>query len=84
LLEKGQLASVTIAPDSRAAGRLIRELRLRTETGATIVAIERAGVSTVNPDPDEELLASDKILLLGRTDQLEKARTALAQPKAAG
>jgi CPA2 family monovalent cation:H+ antiporter-2 len=78
LLEKAQLASVTIAPDSRAAGRLIRELRLRTETGATIVAIERAGVSTVNPDPDEELLASDKILLLGRSDQLAKARAALS------
>ena len=78
LLEKAQLAAVTIAPGSRAAGRLIRELRLRTETGATIVAIERAGVSTVNPDPDEELLASDKILLLGRSDQLAKARAALS------
>src|SRR4051812_2695815 len=78
LLEKAQLASVTIEAGSRAAGRLIRELALRTETGATIVAIERGGVSTVNPDPDEELLAGDKVLLLGRNEQLDKARTALA------
>jgi CPA2 family monovalent cation:H+ antiporter-2 len=77
LLEKGQLASVSITPESRGHGRLIRELQLRTETGASIVGIERAGVTTVNPEPDEELIAGDRVLLLGQPGQLEKARSFL-------
>ena len=73
------MASVSISPDSPAHGRLIRELQLRTETGASIVGIDRAGVTTVNPGPDEELMAGDQVLLLGQPSQLEKARSFLSQ-----
>jgi CPA2 family monovalent cation:H+ antiporter-2 len=83
LLEKGQLASVLITPESRAHRRLIRELQLRTQTGASIVGFERAGTTTVNPDPEEELLAGDKVLLLGQPGQLEKARRALTEVNSA-
>lgn len=51
-------------------GKLIRELQLRTLTGASIVALERAGETIVNPGPDEEIAAGDKLLLLGHPDQL--------------
>ena len=78
LLAKSELASVAIAPQSPACGRLIRELALRTETGASIVGIERGGVTTVNPGPDDELLEGDKILLLGQRNQLDKARSFFA------
>jgi CPA2 family monovalent cation:H+ antiporter-2 len=74
---------VTIPADSAANGRLIRELQLRTETGASIVGIERAGATMVNPGPDEELLGGDKVLLLGQRGQLETARSLLAQPRKA-
>jgi CPA2 family monovalent cation:H+ antiporter-2 len=77
LLERGELASVAITPGSPANKRLIRELALRTETGASIVGIERAGVTTVNPGPDEELMAGDQLLLLGQRSQLERARSFL-------
>jgi CPA2 family monovalent cation:H+ antiporter-2 len=81
LLVSAQLVAVTITPESIANKRLIRELALRSETGASIVGLERAGVTTVNPGPDEELLAGDQVLLLGKAEQLEKARTLLLQPK---
>ncbi len=81
LLVQAQLAAVTITPECAASGRLIRELALRSETGASIVGLERAGVTTVNPGPDEELLAGDQVLLLGKAGQLEKARALLMQAK---
>ena len=34
----------------------------------------RAGANIVNPGPDEELLAGDQVLLLGKRAQLEAAR----------
>jgi len=76
-LEQAELEWITLPPNGRAARRLIRELRVRTETGATIVGVERHGATTVNPEPDEELQAGDRVLLLGRRDQLEKARRML-------
>jgi CPA2 family monovalent cation:H+ antiporter-2 len=84
LLEKAELAPVIIHERSPAHGRLIRELQLRTATGASIVGIERAGATTVNPGPDEELLAGDKVLLLGQSGQLEAARAILGAPDQIG
>ena len=57
-----------------AAGKLIRELALRTKTGASVVGIERAGKAIINPGPDEELLPGDQILIIGSADQLASAR----------
>ncbi len=75
LLAEADLATVTVAPGSKAAGRLIRELGLRTKTGASIVAMERPGLKLVNPGPDEEVHAGDKLLLLGTSGQIGSAVT---------
>lgn len=56
------------------SGMMIRELELRTRTGASIVALEREGKSQINPGPDLELLHGDTLLLLGTSEQLENAR----------
>jgi CPA2 family monovalent cation:H+ antiporter-2 len=77
LLREAHLEAVAIKPASLAAGKLIRELQLRTRTGGSIVAIERAGTSIVNPGPDEELQPSDRVLLLGSRSQLDQARAVL-------
>ena len=74
LLRDADLETVILAAGSPAIGKLIRELELRTRTGASIVAIERGGVNNVNPGPDEELQVNDQVLLLGSAAQLEKAR----------
>ncbi len=82
LLREADLQTVTLAGDSPAAGRLIRELELRTRTGASIVGIERKGTSVINPGPDEELQIGDQVLVLGTTAQLAAAKTALTMPEA--
>ena len=55
------------------ATKLIRELQLRTLTGASAVGIERDGTSVINPGPDEELQVGDRVLLLGDDTQLKAA-----------
>lgn len=83
LLRDADLETITLAADSPAAGKLIREIELRSKTGASIVGIERGGTSLINPGPDEELQPGNQILLLGTTKQLAAARAAL-QPGTAG
>lgn len=80
LLEEAELEAVRIPTGSPAAGRLIRELQVRTRTGSSIVVIERNGARTINPGPDEELKAGDQLLLLGNRDQLKAARMYLVGP----
>ena len=77
LLAAANLAIAVIPAGGAAAGKLIRELALRSKTGASIVALERAGVRLVNPDPDEELKAGDRVLLLGSEGQLTAAQAEL-------
>ncbi|MBK8001532.1 MAG: cation:proton antiporter [Verrucomicrobia bacterium] len=78
LLREADLEMLTLAASSAATGKLIRELQLRSETGASIVGIERNGNSLVNPGPDEELQSGDQVLLLGTRAQLDKAKASLA------
>jgi CPA2 family monovalent cation:H+ antiporter-2 len=77
LLREALLETSLIANGSPAARKLIHELKLRTQTGASIVAIERNGQNLINPGPDEELIPGDRILLLGSVSQLEAARKLL-------
>jgi CPA2 family monovalent cation:H+ antiporter-2 len=74
ILREAQLETISLPPTCPAARKLIRELQLRTQTGASIVAIERDGANIINPGPDEELLPGDRLLLLGSARQLERAR----------
>lgn len=78
LLAEANLETVQIPPGGAVAGRLIRELALRTSTGASIVALERSGQRQFNPSPDEEIQAGDTLLLLGDAGQLVAAKELLA------
>ena len=84
VLREAVLETVQIAAGSPAAGKLIRELQLRTQTGASIVAIERSGQNILNPGPDEELQAGDQIVLFGSRSQLEEAIRVLEEAKQIG
>jgi len=77
LLRDADLETVTLSDQSNAARKLIRELALRTRSGASVVGIERAGVPIINPGPDEELLPGDVVLLLGSTLQITAAKRVL-------
>lgn len=75
LLREADLETMEIAADAPAVGKLIRELELRTRTGASIVVIERnGGVRIINAGPDEELQSGDQVLLLGTRAQLDSAK----------
>lgn len=76
ILREAQLETVEAGP--KVIGKMISELQLRSETGASIVGIDRQGESIVNPGPSEELEKGDQILLLGNSEQLESARRLLA------
>jgi hypothetical protein len=77
ILAGAQMEPIPVTAGSPADGKLIRELGLRTATGASIVAIDRHGSPIVNPGPDEELRAGDRIYLLGTAEQIHNATTAL-------
>jgi CPA2 family monovalent cation:H+ antiporter-2 len=78
ILQGAVLRNVTLSETSPAIGKLVRELALRTKTGASIVGIDRNGESIVNPGPDEELASGDDVLLIGTEPQLNDARDLLA------
>ena len=77
MLRDADLDVVTITEAFTSARKLIRELELRSRTGASIVAIQRNGSNIINPLPDEELLPGDQVLLLGSKGQLEAAKQML-------
>src|SRR2546421_478937 len=78
MLEEAELETITVGDDSPAIGKLIRELKLRSKTGASIVGLERNGSSIVNPGPDEEIKAADRVLVLGTEEHLESAERVFA------
>lgn len=78
MLRNAKLETVALPPGSPWEGKQIRELQIRSLTGASIVGIDRAGDSIINPPPDEELAARDEILLIGRPEQLDAARQLLS------
>jgi CPA2 family monovalent cation:H+ antiporter-2 len=66
-------------PEGPGAGRSIAELAVRTRTGASILAVENAEGTQVNPAPDRRLEARDRILAIGNPDALAKLRTLLGE-----
>jgi CPA2 family monovalent cation:H+ antiporter-2 len=73
-----ELDSVTVEAGSAADGSTLRRIGLRERTGATVLAIERAGELIVNPDPAGRLAAGDRLLLVAPGDALAKVREQLA------
>jgi CPA2 family monovalent cation:H+ antiporter-2 len=74
LIAEAELQRVKVHSGSEAANKLIRELQLRTRTGASIVAIRRHGQNILNPDPNEEILPDDQLLMIGGEEQIVAAR----------
>jgi len=80
LLVAAELEMVAIPEHSPVAGKFLREAELRTQTGASVVGIERNGDNIVNPSPDEEVQVGDNVLLLGTKAQLAAARKMISPP----
>jgi monovalent cation:H+ antiporter-2, CPA2 family len=77
LLDQADLRTMTLPSDAAASGKSIGELRLRTQCGASIIAIRRGEKTMHNPDPLFLMAAGDELLLLGDAEQLTAAESLL-------
>jgi voltage-gated potassium channel len=66
-----QLAEIEVRETSAAAGQTIRELRIRHETGALVVALRRAdGSFDTTPEPDTPIAVGDVLIGVGSPDEI--------------
>jgi TrkA domain protein len=61
---------VTLDDTSPGAGKTIAELEVRTRTRMTIAAVLRGDAPLVAPEPTETLLAGDRLVVIGRQEDL--------------
>jgi len=67
-----QLAEVEVGETCSAAGRTIRDLRIRHETGALVIALRKGdGTFDTTPEPDTPLAAGD-VLIGGSPDEIAR------------
>jgi len=62
-----------IKEGSHVSGHSIKELHLRAETGATIIAVQRGEEVHQNPSPDFVLKSGDVLLLIGKRKDVNNA-----------
>jgi voltage-gated potassium channel len=68
-----QLAEIEVGDACSAAGRTSRDLRIRHETGAIVVALrKRDGTFDTTPEPDTELAAGDVLIGVGSPDEIAR------------
>jgi len=52
-------------------GKTIGDLKIRSKTGATVLAISKKGRNIVNPDPSIKLEEDDIIVVIGEHEQIK-------------
>ncbi len=73
---------IQLESDSPTVGRTLRELDLRKNTGASVIAIARNGEANTNPGPDFMLQPDDIVVLIGGHRELDEAMSLLTKNKA--
>lgn len=67
-----QVEQLCLPAHSPAAGRSIRELEVRQQTGAAILAVQKSGASfDTNPSPDTVLGENDTIIAVGTLAEIQ-------------
>jgi len=72
---------IQIDPGAPAVGRTLRELDIRKNTGASVIAIARNGEANTNPGPDFTLQSDDIVILIGGHRELDEAVNLLTRSK---
>jgi CPA2 family monovalent cation:H+ antiporter-2 len=57
----------------KSSGKTVTDLRVREQTGATIIAVRRGGVLIPNPDPQYVLNENDHVYLIGSEEEIRRA-----------
>ncbi|MER5890623.1 TrkA C-terminal domain-containing protein [Streptomyces sp. NPDC001941] len=60
-------------------GRVLGDLRLRTETGASVVAVLRRAEAIPSPAPDFRLAGGDTLIVIGTREGVEAAAAILGR-----
>ena len=67
-----QLAEIEVRQTSTVAGRTIRDLRIRHETGALVVSLRKAdGSFDTTPEPDTPIEVGDVLIGVGSPDEIQ-------------
>jgi CPA2 family monovalent cation:H+ antiporter-2 len=80
LLAAGTVEVVRLPPQSIAVGKTLRELRLRPQTGASVIGVVRQQKQVPNPPADFVLAADDLVILFGSHQEVDRALSLLAPP----
>ncbi|HEX5727212.1 MAG TPA: cation:proton antiporter regulatory subunit [Longimicrobiaceae bacterium] len=78
----GQLSVewLTVPERSPLAGRTLAEGAVRERTGASVIAILRAGEAHPNPQPGDVISVGDTLLVVGSRDQVRRAADLVRGP----
>lgn len=70
---------IRVQAGARYAGKKVRSIPLRSETGVSILAISRAGHVHHEPGPTFRVFPGDRLILMGSPEELRKAEALLSQ-----
>ncbi|CAM5250520.1 cation:proton antiporter regulatory subunit [Streptomyces fumanus] len=70
---------IEVAATSRWNGRVLGETRMRTETGASIVAVLRHAEAIPSPAPDFRLVGGDTLIVIGTREGVDAAAAILGR-----
>jgi len=73
----GEAATLRLSPGDPAVARSLAELNLRGLTGATVIAVERAGQGVIYPGAHERLCEGDVLVFTGTDAAVAAARQIL-------
>ena len=76
------LVEFEISPNSGLNGKSLQQHQLRQKFGINVVAIYRGNDVKLSPRGDEIIQASDKLILLGRDEEIEKFITLFTEQQA--
>lgn len=73
-LDAASTETITLAEDSPVLGKTLGELDLRGQSGATVIAVVRAGETKISPGANYSLKARDTIVILGPPEKIDRAK----------
>jgi CPA2 family monovalent cation:H+ antiporter-2 len=73
------VSSFRLKDDAWGIGRTLKEINLRSATGATVIAIRRGSATTTSPNGEFALSAGDDLFLLGDDSDITLARGLLTE-----
>ena len=72
-LSSASTETLLIDENALVVGKTIGDLRLRSRTGVTVIAVARDGHTEINPHPKLTIQAGDVLVLLGSPEQIDLA-----------